>query len=222
MTEPSASVTILDPGWPGRALRLMPGDLSKWLPQGFGLGAPLVVTPYSDGPEPSYYGFDAAGSNPILNAPTQQPGSGVLYFDDGADLTKLRGALGIIGVRLADKTYAVFWDATIDTIEDRYLHQVRIVSKAALGYLFKANPGSVGATRPAACLRRLYRDLHCRAEGQVERRLRVQPRLERYAGRRRRLGQGIAWLRLRRGERLLGRLPAVEPALAVHEMMLRT
>ncbi len=63
MTEPSASVTILDRRTgPAATLRLMPGDLSKWLPQGLGLGAPLVVTPYSDGPEPSYYGFDAAGA----------------------------------------------------------------------------------------------------------------------------------------------------------------
>jgi hypothetical protein len=140
MTEPSASVTILGPGWPGRALRVMPGDLSQWLPQGLGLGAPLIVTAYSDGPEPGYYGFDAAGPNPILNAPTQQPASGVLYFDDGADLTKLRGALELIGVRLVSKTYAVFWDAAIDTIEDRYLHQVRLVSKAALASLFRASP----------------------------------------------------------------------------------
>lgn len=140
MTEPSASVTILSEDWPGRDLRLMPGDLSKWLPQGLGLGAPLVVTPYSAGPEPSYYGFDKAGPNPILNAPTQQPASGLLYFDDGANLAKLRGALEIIGVRLRDKAYAVFWGATIDTVEDRYLHQVRIVSRAALGHLFRASP----------------------------------------------------------------------------------
>ena len=140
MTEPSASVTILGPGWPGRELRLMPGDLSQWLPQGLGLGAPVLVTPYSDGPEPRYYGLDAPGRGPILNAPTQQPGGGLLYFDDGADLKKLRGALDIMGVRTTMTSYAVFWDATIDTIEDRYLHQVRIVSKAALGHLFRAGP----------------------------------------------------------------------------------
>lgn len=140
MTEPSASVTILDHGWPGRELRVMPGDLSQWLPQGLGLGAPLIVRPYGDSPEPSYYGFDAPGANPMLNAPTQEPGSGVLYFDDGADLKKLRGALELIGVRLVSKTYAVFWDATVDTIDDRYLHQVRLVSKAALASLFRANP----------------------------------------------------------------------------------
>ena len=140
MREASESVTILDNDWPGRELRVMPGDLSKWLPQGLGLGAPMIVTPYSDGPEPGFYGWDAPGRDPILSAPTQHPAGGLFYFDDGADLAKLRAALDIIGVHRKAKTYAVFWDATIDTVEDRYLHQVRIVSTGALGYLFKAKP----------------------------------------------------------------------------------
>lgn len=116
----------------------MPGDLSKWLPQGLGLGAPVIVTPYSDGPAPSYYGLDTSGSSPILNAPSQVAGGGVLYFDDGADLGKLRGALEVMQVHLNPKSYAVFWDATVDTIEDRYLHQVRIISNGALAHFFGA------------------------------------------------------------------------------------
>jgi hypothetical protein len=139
MTEP-ATVTILDPDWPGRPLPVLPGDLSKWLPQGLGLGAPMIVTPYSFGPEPGYYGLDAPSPDPILAAPTQEPAGGVLYFDDNADLAKLRGTLEIMGVYMSTKDYAVFWDATVDTIEDRYLHQVRIVSTSALAHFFKAKP----------------------------------------------------------------------------------
>lgn len=133
-----ASVTVLDSGWPGRDLRVMPGDLSKWLPQGLGLGAPMIVTPYSDGPEPSFYGWDGPGRDPILNAPSQLAGGGVLYFDDGADLAKLRNALAIMQVRLDPKTYAVFAQESADTVQDRYLDQVRIASKGALSALFGA------------------------------------------------------------------------------------
>lgn len=145
MTEPAGKVTVLDNDWPGRALRVMPGDLSQWLPQGLGLGAPPIVTPYTDGPEPSFYGLDAPGSDPILAAPTQMPGGGVIYFNDGVDPAMLRTALGVMQIRLAPTTYVAFAKESGDTVRDRYLDQVRIVSTGALAELF-------GARREATAL----------------------------------------------------------------------
>jgi hypothetical protein len=138
MTEPPASVAILDSAWPGRPLPVMPGDLSQWLPQGLGLGAPMIVTPYSLGAEPSFYGLDAPSPDPVLAAPTQIPGGGLLYFDDKADPAKLRGALDILGVYMTLEDYAVFAASAEDTVAERYLDQVRIVSKSALAHFFKA------------------------------------------------------------------------------------
>jgi len=137
--EPSARVTILDYNWPGRELPVMPGDLSQWLPQGLGLGTPMIVTPYSGGPEPGFYGMDQLGSDPIRGAPTQEPGGGSLYFDDNVPVEKLRAALDIMGVYTRNVNYAVFAASAEDTEAERYLDQVRIVSKSALAHFFKAD-----------------------------------------------------------------------------------
>ena len=136
MAEQQKKVTFLSELWPGRELAFMPGDLSKWLAQGLGLSAPMIVTPYNDGPEPNYYGWDTAGDDPISSAPTQLAGGGILYFSDGIDVAKLRTALEVMQVRLDPKSYALFSQASANTIEDRYLEQVRIASPGALGHFF--------------------------------------------------------------------------------------
>jgi len=136
MTEPPR-VTILDFDWPGRELPVMPGDLSQWLPQR------ADQAPHGEDPEPERYGGEYPGTGPILEAPGAHAGGGLLYLDDpdrpGA-LGKLCGALELMGVYLKTKTYAVFWGATLDVMDDRYLHQVRILTHHALSHFFKANP----------------------------------------------------------------------------------
>lgn len=133
MTEPSPSIMTLDNDWPGRALPVMPGDLSKWL-GGEALAAGeervqeddrLLVVP---------------GTGPIFAAPASIPGGGVIYFDDPDAWVELRAALELMDVYLKTKSYAVFWGASLDSMEDRYLHQVRILTHAALGHIFKAKP----------------------------------------------------------------------------------
>jgi hypothetical protein len=133
-----ATVTVLDRFWPGRPLSVHPGDLARIIPQGLGLNVPLIVTPYGVGPESGFYGLDRPSADPFHGAPTQEPGGGMLYFDDGVEMKQLRAALSVISVRAALKDYAVFGAAAEDPVAERYLDQVRIISKSALGHFFEA------------------------------------------------------------------------------------
>jgi hypothetical protein len=137
MTQQAKTVAVLDPDWPShRKLAERPGDLSRMLPQGLGLGVPLIVTPYGAGPTGGFYGLDAPSQDPFHAAPAQEPCGGLLYFDDGVDLQQLRGALDVIGVHGPRKDYAVFAGESKDPVAERYLDQVRIISKAALAHFF--------------------------------------------------------------------------------------
>lgn len=75
----------------------------------------------------------------------------MLYFSDpyNAAWTRLKAALELIGVHRKTTSYALFFGATLDTREDRYLHQIRIVTRSALRCTFKVTP------------ERLHRRLHC-------------------------------------------------------------
>jgi hypothetical protein len=117
----------------------MRGDLSKWPPHGLSLGAPKIVTPYSSGPEPGFYGLGRPGTDPIHSAPTREPGGGLLYFDDNVPVEKRRSALEIIGVYARKVNDAVYAASAEATVAERYLDKVRIISKSALAHFFKAN-----------------------------------------------------------------------------------
>jgi hypothetical protein len=136
MTEHGKTVAILDPEWPYRPLQERPGDLSRMLPQGLGLGVPLIVTPYTSAPSGGFYGLDASAHDPFHAAPTQEPCGGLLYFDDAVDLQRLHNALAVIGVHGPRTDYTVFAAQANDPVAERYLDQVRIISKAALGHFF--------------------------------------------------------------------------------------
>jgi hypothetical protein len=138
MKEPLASVTILASDWPGRPLSVLPGDLTHMVPQGLGLGVPIIVTPFGIGPSPRFYGLDQPSRDPFHSAPTQEPCGGLLYFDDGVGPEQLRGALAVIGVHGPRKDYAVFAASAEDPVAERYLDQVRIISKSALSHFFEA------------------------------------------------------------------------------------
>jgi hypothetical protein len=144
MDEPPINVTILGKDWPGRPLPLMPGDLNRTLPQGLGLAVPLIATPWVIGPSPGYYGLDTAARDPFRAAPTQDPYGGVLYFDERVEPEKLSAALEVIGVHTSRKDYALFAAHAEDPVADRYLDQMRIASKAALGHFFEARAEAAG------------------------------------------------------------------------------
>lgn len=139
MAKAKAGVTILPSDWPGRELAVRPGDLTRTIPQGLGLDVPIMVTPYGIGPDLGYYGLDRPSTDPFHGAPTQESSGGLLYFDDGVDAKMLSGALVVIGVQTLRKDYAVFAAEARDSVAERYLDQVRIISKGALGHFFGAS-----------------------------------------------------------------------------------
>jgi hypothetical protein len=138
----AAQVVTLAADWPGQPLPVMPGDFSKYLPQGLGLGVPVVVRPWDDPLKalsvPGFYGMDAPEADPIRAAPSQEPGGGVIYFDDGLDDDVMRSVLRALGVHGRRNDFAVFAGDAEDTQRERYLRQWRIISKAALGHFFGA------------------------------------------------------------------------------------
>ena len=136
MAKAEAGVTILGSDWPGRELPVHPGDLSRAVPQGLGLNVPIMITPYGVGPDLGYYGLDQPSTDPFHGAPTQEACGGLLYFDDDVDIAMLRNALVVIGVHMPRKDYAVFAAEAKDPLAERYLDQVRIISKGALGNFF--------------------------------------------------------------------------------------
>jgi hypothetical protein len=135
LTQAPAEVAILRADWPGRSLPLMPGDLSQFLPQGLGLGGP-GNDPLKRLVAPDYYGLDAPDGHPFRAAPTQEPAGGVLYFDDGVSFDRLCVAMEVIGVGLRPTNYAVFAKRAQHPSKERYLDQIRIVSKSALNHFF--------------------------------------------------------------------------------------
>jgi hypothetical protein len=121
--------------WPQSCREPGPGDLQIFVPQGFGLGAPAIVTPYSGPPQQGYYGFHEAQAHPFLNGPLTESSGGTLYFDDNASLETLQGALSLMGVyQTAD--YAAFGNNSNDPVSERYLDQMRLVSHSALTSMF--------------------------------------------------------------------------------------
>lgn len=142
MTDEAAKVEVLGADWPGRHLPVMPGDLTRFLPQGLGLGKPLVVRPWDDPLKvltgPNFYGLDPPDAHPFRAAPTQEPAGGVLYFDDNVSPDHMRVVIDMIGIHARRTDYAVFAASAGDPPQERYLDQVRIISKSALGHFFAA------------------------------------------------------------------------------------
>jgi hypothetical protein len=114
-----------------------PGDLQIFVPQGFGLGAPAVITPYGGPPQQGYYGFHEAQAHPFLNGPLTESACGTLYFDDNVSPETLQDTLGLMGVyQIHD--YAAFGNSSNDSVNDRYLDQMRLVSHSAPASMFGA------------------------------------------------------------------------------------
>lgn len=129
---------VLSPlNWPERSREPRPGTLDEFAPQGFGFGAPAIITPYGGPPEGSYYGYHGPHVHPFLNAPLTESRGGTLYFDDDTTSESLSAALQLMGLRDM-KEYAAYAASSADPPRERYLDQLRIVSKWALASLFEA------------------------------------------------------------------------------------
>ena len=121
--------------WPEGGPEPRPGELGAFLAQGFGLGAPAIITPYSAS-DPSFYGFDKPGANPVLGGPTTEEAGGTLYFAADTDTAALATALGVVGL-LRTTDYVVFPASSTNPVEERFLDQMRLVSTSALASMFR-------------------------------------------------------------------------------------
>lgn len=140
---------ILPAGWPGRDLPVMPGDFTKYVPQGLGLGAPLVIHPWDDLEKalsrPSFYGLDPPESDPVRAAPSNLAAGGVIYFDDHVEDDGVRALLRAMEVHDLERDFAAFKVDAGNTGTERFLTQLRIIAKPALAHFF-------GATEEAGLL----------------------------------------------------------------------
>jgi hypothetical protein len=133
----SEEVALSTMEWPQSCRGPRPGDLQFFVPQGFGLGAQPIITPYSGPAQDAYYGFHEAKAHPFLNGPLTESSGGTLYFDDDASIEMLNAALQLIGV-YQTLEYVAFGKSSTDPVNERYLDQLRFVSHLALASVFGA------------------------------------------------------------------------------------
>ena len=123
--------------WPAQCASPRPGDLKHLISQGFGLGAPLIVTPYGGSAGGDFYGSDTPNADPFLNAPLTESSGGTLYFDGTVTGENLKAASEVMGIYSTDE-YVAYAAGSANPVEERYLDQLRIVSIDALSSLFQA------------------------------------------------------------------------------------
>lgn len=140
-TSLGPDVTVLPPDWPGPQHKgPRPGDLEHFAPQGLAMAAPMIVRPYGEMADPSYYGAGNTIVHPIKSAPVNDDAGGVIYFSGHVEPDSLKVALGVMAVRKGLMSYAVFTAASDDPQRDNYLEQMRIVQHAALSHFYDASP----------------------------------------------------------------------------------
>jgi hypothetical protein len=148
-----AVVPVLPSDWPDPQLSILPGDLSRFLSQGFGLGGPNTFAPWdtleSFTQRGNYYGFDKKEADPIRAAPTTSANGGVIYFGPTVKRPELENALSIIGIAMHETKYALFSATSIAVQSDHYLDQIRIVPDEALR-LFGVSPFGIDRLHPAS------------------------------------------------------------------------
>jgi len=152
-THPLArSVNILPSNWPEGHKGTYPGDFDHFANKGLGLNIPIVVRPWDileDAAErPSYYGDEPPTSHPILNGPINDSNGGCIYTDGGIQSETCELLLSQLGVSAYTKDYVVFLQHSFDPLQERFLHQVRLVNTYALTSVFGVKETIVDALEP--------------------------------------------------------------------------
>jgi hypothetical protein len=128
--------------WPGKQLDVQPGDLSIFVPMGSGIAGPIPVMPWDDLTSalsrPGYYSYHAHSGHPFLGAPSTEAAGGIIYFDGDPQRTDVEALLRLLEVYSRSNDYAVFSEDATNPQDERYLTQIRIVSKLALRFMFQA------------------------------------------------------------------------------------
>jgi hypothetical protein len=125
--------------WPGARAPVQLGDLSGILPSGIGISAPLPIRPWDDPFDRSrenYYGLQKRIGEPFHDAPLTAAAGGVVYFDAGCTADDLGVLCRLLALGREQRDYAAFLEESDDPLRDRWLVQLRIVSRFALRYLF--------------------------------------------------------------------------------------
>lgn len=142
MSSIESIVKVYPRHWPeGKDLEVRPGDLDKFALPGVGISGPFPIRPWDDPlkDDPSdFYGFQRVTGHPIRDASTNEPSGGVVYFGGTPREEDIEALFRLLSVRVDSKDYAAFVEPSLEPIEDRYLVQMRIVSRFALQYLFGA------------------------------------------------------------------------------------
>lgn len=108
--------------WPEHKLKTQPGDLSKFAPCGNGV-----------------YGYqNHQKSDPFVGAPLQEPCGGTIYFGNGISKADFESLMRILEVQSESKNFAVFTAESNQPYDDRYLVQMRMVSRFGLRHMFEA------------------------------------------------------------------------------------
>lgn len=131
---------ILPADWQARDGYIAPGDLRHFALEGFGFGGPVVMRPWDTlegtAQAGAYYGLDGRSADPIRSAPSTLPQGGTVYFDRYDADSGFAGVLRMLAMAHNMKDYAVFLASAEDTVEERYLDQMRIVGHGALSQLY--------------------------------------------------------------------------------------
>lgn len=114
-------ITISPEIWPGKNLKVQPGDLSKFVPYGNGV-----------------YGYQQSTWHPILGDPSQESSGGVVYFGNSVSKEDFKGFLTMMGLKSDWKDYAAFVKDATNPAGERFYRQMRLVSKFGLRFMFNA------------------------------------------------------------------------------------
>jgi hypothetical protein len=142
--EIEKSVRISPAEWPGKPLRIQPGNLELFAPGGLGLSGPFPFRPWDDpfGPSPQrFYGLQARTGHPLQDAPVSDAAGGIIYFDGTPDHDDVKALLRLLEVRTGEKEYAAFLGEATDPPEQRFVTQLRLVSRMALISMYGALAG---------------------------------------------------------------------------------
>lgn len=142
-TRINEQIKIAPSIWPGRQLNVQPGDLSQVMPKGIGLALGPVFFPWgasgSMAGRPSFYAWQPVTGNFLVDAPLAESGGGIVYFGTNdwngprwpSDFQAVLRLMGMEGV-WDDRKYLAFLEVAEDPLRQRFLCQLRLLSKFAL------------------------------------------------------------------------------------------
>lgn len=142
MSSMESFVKVYPRQWPeDKELDIYPGDLEKFALPGVGISGPFPIRPWDDPlrDDPSdFYGYQGITGHPIKDASKNEPSGGIVYFGGTPGKEDIEALFRLLSVRVNFNDYAAFVEHSLEPIEDRYLVQMRIVSRFALKYIFGA------------------------------------------------------------------------------------